>query len=243
MIGRLITVQEAVSTQDLARDMASRGEPEGTAVMALKQTRGRGRAGHAWVSPPGKNLALSVILRPRLRPAQAPLLGLIAGIAVAEIAEFMGVPRVLLKWPNDVLVDEKKIAGILSEASIRGDEVEFAIIGIGFNVNADLSDFPDDLAASVTSIKLSTGKEWELSDAANQILDRLGPLYDRMITEGCGFVRPLWESRWGHKGQVVNWEGIIGVARGILDDGSLVLRASDGRVHNICAGDVVPAAI
>lgn len=243
MTGRLIIVQEADSTQDLARDMARRGGPEGTAVMAIRQTKGRGRAGHSWISPAGKNLAMSVMLRPRLRPDEAPLLGLVAGVAVAEVIELKGVGRALLKWPNDVLVQGKKIAGILSEASLRGDVVEFAVIGIGLNVNADLADFPPELRSSVTSMLLTTGREWDLSEAAHQILDRLGRLYERMDTEGCGFVRTLWESRWPHRDALVTWQGISAVAQGILDDGSLVLRDSDGRVHYVSAGDVEPETL
>ena len=101
---RLIIVQKAESTQDLAREMALSGEPEGVAVMALEQTGGRGRENRVWVSPPGKNIALSLLLRPAMDPADAPLLGLMASIAVAETIEGFGVGPGQLKWPNDVLV-------------------------------------------------------------------------------------------------------------------------------------------
>jgi len=120
MFGRLIIVQEAESTQDLAREMALNGEPEGTAVMALRQTRGRGRAGHSWISPAGKNLALSVVVRPPVRPHEAPLLGFIAAIAVAEALERRGVERALLKWPNDVFVHRRKLRASCPRRASRG---------------------------------------------------------------------------------------------------------------------------
>lgn len=241
MFGRLIIVQEAESTQDLAREMALCGEPDGTAVMALKQTRGRGRAGRAWISPDGKNLALSLLLRPRVPPRDAPLLGFIAAIAVAEALELQGVERATLKWPNDVLVQGKKIAGILSEASIKGSLVEFAVIGIGLNVNAELTDFPPELRDVLTSLVLHTGSPCDLPQMANLILERFGTLYGRMSAEGGGMVRALWEGRWANKGESVRWQGITGKAEGILDDGSLVLRTDDGLIRHVAAGDVEPA--
>jgi BirA family biotin operon repressor/biotin-[acetyl-CoA-carboxylase] ligase len=241
MFGRLIIVEEAESTQDLAWEMALRGEPEGTAVMALRQTRGRGRAGRSWISPDGKNLALSLLVRPRVRPQEAPLLGFIAAVAVAEALELSGVERAQLKWPNDVLVKRKKIAGILSEASIKGSTIEFAVIGIGLNVNADLTDFPSELQDSLTSLVLSTGSPCDLATVAKLFLERFGILYNRTSAEGFGFVRALWESRWANKGERVRWQGITGVAEGVLDDGSLLLRTDYGSIRHVTAGDVEPA--
>lgn len=222
--------------------MAARGEPDGSAVMALNQTLGRGRAGHSWISPPGKNLALSVILRPRVAPRKAPLLGFAAAVAVAETLEKRGILRAALKWPNDVLVKGKKIAGILSEASISGDEIEFVVIGIGLNVNSVENDFPHDLRSSVSSLLASTGRHSDLKEVALELLDTLGHLYDRIQREGCGFVPDLWDSRWAHRGSVLVHEGSSGIAHGIDADGSLLLRDGQGRLRRIACGDVEPAA-
>jgi len=222
--------------------MADRGEPDGTAVMALNQTLGRGRAGHSWISPPGKNLALSVILRPRVAPREAPLLGLAAAVAVAETVERRGVPRAELKWPNDVLVKGKKIAGILSEASVGGDAIEYVIIGIGLNVNTVDNDFPPELRSSVTSLLTHTGGQSNLEEVARELLATLRHLYDRIHREGCGFVLALWDSRWAHRGAVLVHEGSSGIAQGIDADGSLLLRDSQGRFRRIASGDVEPAA-
>ena len=222
--------------------MAAQGEPDGTAVMALKQTLGRGRAGHSWISPPGKNLALSVILRPRVTPREAPLLGFAAAVAVAETVEERGVPRAELKWPNDVLVHGKKIAGILSEASISGNTIEFVIVGIGLNVNSVENDFPHDLRSSVTSLLAATGKSSSLEEVSRQLLANLKRPYDRINKEGCGFVPALWDSRWAHRGLVLVHEDLSGIAQGIDRHGSLLLRDSRGQLHRIACGDVEPAA-
>ena len=133
---KLIVYEEVASTQDIARKLAQEGDPGPVAVMALRQTSGRGRSGRSWISPPGKNLALSVLLKPKLAPQEAPLMGLLASLAVAAALDAKGVPSVALKWPNDVLVEGRKIAGILPEASVKGNTLEFVIIGIGLNVNS-----------------------------------------------------------------------------------------------------------
>ncbi len=242
LTGKLTIYQEAESTQDLARQMAARGEPDGSAVMALNQTSGRGRAGHSWISPPGKNLAMSVVLRPRIAPREAPLLGFAAAVVVAETVERRGVPRAELKWPNDVWVQGKKIAGILSEASISGDTIEFAIVGIGLNVNSVESDFPQDLRSSVTSLLAATGRHSDLEEVARELLAGLGHLCDRIDREGCGFVPAVWDKRWAHRGLLLVHEDFSGIAQGIDEDGSLLLKDANGRLHRIACGDVEPAA-
>jgi len=238
---RLIIREEAESTQDLARDLAVRGESEGLAVMALSQTGGRGRVGRAWVSPRGKNLALSLILRPDLDPDEAMLLGLSASIAAAETLEEKGVVRADLKWPNDVLVRGLKIAGILPEARVNGNRLEFVIIGVGINVNAEESDFPPDLRTSATSLFMSTGKRADLEDVALSFLARAGALYDRIKREGCGFIPALWETRWAHKGRMLTRDDQRGRAEGLDGDGALLLRTGGGRLLRIYSGEVEPA--
>ena len=125
-----------------------------------------------------------MILRPSLAPEEAPLLGLMASIGVAETIE-AGIGRpAQLKWPNDVLVDGRKIAGILPEASLSNREISFVIIGIGLNVNAELVDFPPDLRDSVTSLRLCTGRQWDLEGAARDLLEGMELLYGRVKGKG-----------------------------------------------------------
>ncbi|MFH1112447.1 MAG: biotin--[acetyl-CoA-carboxylase] ligase, partial [Pseudomonadota bacterium] len=214
---------------------------EGTAVMALNQTRGRGRMGRPWISPKGKNLALSLILRPHLKPWDAVLLGFLASIAVAEAVEEKGVPEAQLRWPNDVLVRDRKIAGILSEAVVSRGHMDFVIVGIGLNVNSRRSDFPTDLRTPATSLYMCTGKESDLADAARGILKRFALHYDRVDSEGCGFIPRLWEIRWPHRGRKLVHESFVGVGRGLEADGSLILEQDDGRIVHVTCGDVLPA--
>jgi BirA family biotin operon repressor/biotin-[acetyl-CoA-carboxylase] ligase len=237
---KLIVYEEVASTQDIARKLAQEGDPGPVAVMALRQTSGRGRSGRSWISPPGKNLALSVLLKPKLAPQEAPLMGLLASLAVAAALDAKGVPSVALKWPNDVLVEGRKIAGILPEASVKGNTLEFVIIGIGLNVNSRFSDFPIELHDSVTSVLLATGEKWDVGDAAHGLLQEMDALYDRVNKEGCGFVPSLWETRWAHKGRILTRDGLEGRAEGIGPLGSLILRTTDGRRLEINSGEAEP---
>jgi BirA family biotin operon repressor/biotin-[acetyl-CoA-carboxylase] ligase len=238
---RLIVLDEVESTQDVAKRMALAGEPEGVAVMALSQSRGRGRLGHSWLSPRGRNIALSLILRPDLRPSEAALLGLLVSIAVAETVEAEGVSRAGLRWPNDVLVDGKKIAGILSEALLDSAAIQFVVIGIGLNVNSRCSDFPDDLATPVTSLFMCTGLELPLERVANDLMDRIDCLYERAKQQGCAYITPLWESRWVHRSLRLTHEGTSGIGLGLAADGALLLEEDNGRVQRVTSGEVHPA--
>jgi BirA family biotin operon repressor/biotin-[acetyl-CoA-carboxylase] ligase len=240
MQGRLIIVQEAESTQDLARDLAERSESDGLAIMALHQTRGRGRLGRYWISPPGKNLALSLILRPALAPVEGVLLGLLGSIAAAATIEDRGVPTAELRWPNDVMVRGRKIAGILSEARIQGSVLEYVIIGIGMNVNTVISDFPSELRPSVTSLFMCTGAKWGIEEIARSFLEHMEALSRRVKSEGCAFIPALWENRWAHRGQLLRRDGITGLAEGLDSDGALLLRTDDGRLLRITSGEPVP---
>jgi BirA family biotin operon repressor/biotin-[acetyl-CoA-carboxylase] ligase len=240
---RLLIYPEVVSTQDTARELILAGEPEGTAVMALKQTGGRGRFRRAWVSPQGKNLALSLILRPAVPPADAALLGLLTSIAVAETVEAMGVADAKLKWPNDVWVREKKIAGILPEAGLNAKSVDFVILGIGLNVNTDSQDFPEELRESVTSVYLETGRESSLEDTAHLLLEKMKELYDRVRAEGCAFIPSLWQNRWAHKGARVIVQGVECAAIGIGPDGALIIESPGGQLTRVTSGEAVPVKL
>jgi len=230
---RLVIQEEAESTQDLAKECAVRGEPEGLAIMALSQTKGRGAAGHSWVSPPGKNVALSMILRPRVAPENAPLLGLMASIGVAETVEACVKEPAQLKWPNDVLVGGRKIAGILPEASLNNREVGFVIIGIGLNVNSELQDFPPDLRDSVTSLMLIGGKKLDVEETARDLLGRMEYLYERVKSEGCGFIPGLWMTRWAHRDARLTLNGASYTAEGVDADGALLMRADSGELERL----------
>jgi BirA family transcriptional regulator, biotin operon repressor / biotin---[acetyl-CoA-carboxylase] ligase len=236
----LLILNEVDSTQEAAKALAREGKPDGFAVMALAQTAGRGRLGRSWVSQPGKNLTISVILRPTIAASEAPLLGFAAAVAAAETVEHFKVRDVRLKWPNDVLVGGRKIAGILPEAVIRGDALEFIVMGVGLNLNALSEDFPPDLRETATSVIMSGGFAVSPKIAAHALAERLEAICARICREGVGFIVPLWTSRWSHRGVRLEWNGTAGTAESLAADGALLLRRDDGSVTRISSGEPAP---
>ncbi|HYY25123.1 MAG TPA: biotin--[acetyl-CoA-carboxylase] ligase, partial [Candidatus Udaeobacter sp.] len=147
---------ELDSTNNFARRLAEQATPAGTIVIAERQTQGRGRAGRSWISPPYVNLYLSIVLRPELPPAEAPQITLMAAVALAEtVASFMPLPA-LIKWPNDILVNGKKLAGILTEASSTSERIDFVILGIGINLNFPEKLMPEAIRQRATSLLIAT---------------------------------------------------------------------------------------
>ncbi len=238
----LIVYEEAGSTQDRARDLALAGEAGPIAIMARRQTSGRGRMGRAWITRPGLDLALSILLRPAIEPPKAGLTGMAASIAVTLALDQLGVTGVGVKWPNDVLARGKKIAGILSEARISGSTIDYLIIGIGLNVNSVRDDYPQELQETTTSIKAALGIETDLEWAATLILREIATLNRRIDLEGPAFIPALWEAYWPHKGLRLSREGITGTAERIDSDGSLILIDDSGRTTRVTCGEVEPEA-
>ncbi len=235
----LIILKEAGSTQDIAHDMAKGGASHGVAVMALNQTSGRGRMGRSWSSPPGKNLALSTILRPLCKPAEAPLYGLMASIAAAKTVESLCPGTfVQVKWPNDVIVDGKKIAGILPQALVNGSRIEFVIIGLGLNVNCVISDFPKEIEDKTTSMLVLSSKSFDLEEVAVSFLCFMNELYDNSKNLGFQNVLDLWTFRWAHRGRFVNRPEVQGIAEGIDEVGALMVRTSHDGLVTISGGEV-----
>lgn len=232
-------IEIAESTQDEARKLALSGSPAGTSIVAIVQTEGRGRCGSKWFSPPGKNLAMSVILRPKMEPRDAPMLGMLFSIAVADILDKLCHPfRTSVKWPNDVLVQDKKIAGILSEGQITNGCVDFVVLGLGLNLNSLEEDFPSNLTESLTSCSILTGLTFNLREVGMSILIRLRELTGRFEIEGAGFVPRLWQRRWLHKDQRICRDGVEGTAIGVDDDGALLVETPDGSWVKISSGEV-----
>jgi BirA family transcriptional regulator, biotin operon repressor / biotin---[acetyl-CoA-carboxylase] ligase len=237
---RLIVLDQVESTQDEARTMALGGEPEGATVLTLEQTKGRGRLGRSWLSPAGKNIAMSLILRPRIPIHETPLLGLLVSIALSEALEEFGISEVGLKWPNDVLVDGRKIAGVLSEARLCGNALDFLIIGVGFNVNSAQEDFLEEFPVPPTSLLMVSGKKWDPVETAKSLLASISRLYDRLCLEGSSFLPPLWESNWAHRGCRIVQGGIDGLAVGLDETGSLLVRNESNEILRIHSGEAVP---
>jgi BirA family biotin operon repressor/biotin-[acetyl-CoA-carboxylase] ligase len=231
------------STNDEAAAWARAGAPAGAVVVADAQTRGRGRLGRRWHSPPGASLYFSVVLRPPLPPHRVPPLTLAAGVAVAEALTALDItPQ--LKWPNDVLLDGKKVAGILTEMSSDLDRVHHVVVGIGVNLNT--RDFPEELAAIATSAALVRGLPVVRADFAAALCARLEHWVDRFVAEGASVVATAWKQHariFGRRVRVTAGRDVIeGVAEDLDDDGALRLRLDDGRTTRVIAGEVTPLA-
>jgi BirA family biotin operon repressor/biotin-[acetyl-CoA-carboxylase] ligase len=228
----------ASSTNDIVKEAARHGAPEGLVVLARTQTGGRGRHGRTWVSPPG-NLFLSLLLRPRDAGCLS-LLPLAAGVAVAEAMDAQGVPC-QLKWPNDVLAGGRKIAGILAEASSDAGRVDSVVIGIGANVALRHAELPAELAAVTTSLVEETGRAHDVDAVAAAVLGRWALWYDALQVDA-RVVREAWRARsidwWGRAVEVVSGERrLVGVARDIDESGALVLDTPDGATLKVVSGE------
>ena len=228
------------STQRVARDLARSGAAEGTAVVAEEQTAGRGRLGRAWHSPAGENLYCSVVLRPPRAPAEVPQVALVAGIAVAAAVEEAAGRRPAIKWPNDVLLDGKKVAGILTEMESEMERVHHVIAGIGVNLNTRR--FPRELRTKASSLLLLTGRSIDRARFTAGLLAALEARYGRYLSVGFASVRTEWESYSCLTGTEVRVQGpggeVTGRVLGLDDDGALRLRGPDGGITRIVAGEV-----
>ena len=232
---RLLFFQEVGSTMDEAKLRAERGTEEGTVVVAETQTTSRGRQGRTWVSRTG-NLYLSVVLYPSIQTL--PYLNSLCGVAVVRaIANISGLkPRI--KWPNDILLDGKKVAGVLVESAIAGDEVRHSIVGIGINVALDADEI-DEIAGGAISLNHASAGDIPRDELLREILQQLDGLYIQ-LSHGNTPVEE-WEELLDTLGQRVrvSWQGeeYVGFADGIDSQGSLLLRQDNGQVRTLAAGD------
>jgi len=229
------------STSSEARRLAAAGAGEGTVVIAEAQTSGRGRLGRSWASPPLRNLYLSIVLRPQIAVAEAAPLTLVAGLAVVEAVSDWA-PQAAIKWPNDIVIDGRKVAGILTEMDADEDRVRCVILGIGVNLNAVPEDFPEELRDKATSLRAATGQPIDRTAFAERLLVCVDARYTLFLAQGFAAIRPLWEQRSCLTGRAVQIDGAgqrcTGVVSGISDDGSLLLRDAAGDETRLVAGDV-----
>ncbi len=232
--------EELASTNDLARVLADEGAAHGEVVIAERQTAGRGRRGRVWLSPPRRNLYLSVVLRPDLPPQRASELTLVASVALCDVIREAGV-EAGIKWPNDLLAGDRKVAGILTEMAAEPDAVQWVVLGVGVNLNARPEDFPDDLRARATSLAIERGQPVPRALFAAALLARLEEWIDRHADEGFGPVRRAWVERSVTLGRRVEAEVEGRLVEGVADDldasGALLVRTAGGVVR-VVAGDV-----
>jgi BirA family biotin operon repressor/biotin-[acetyl-CoA-carboxylase] ligase len=245
-IGGRLDVHEVVdSTNLVCEQLAARGAPDGTLVVADRQTAGRGRLGRSFFSPPGCGLYLSLLLRPSCRPDQVHRHIFAAAVAVtAAVRSRLPAPvRVEIKWPNDVLADGRKLSGINLAVQLQGTRVASAVLGIGVNVNTRRDDFPPELRATATSLREASGDEIERVDFAEQLLLELERQVDRLRAGEFEAVLHDWRRWFTLTGAQVAVGGpgvrqpVRGVVRGVDAEGALLLDTECG-TERVLAGDV-----
>ncbi|MGB9612597.1 MAG: biotin--[acetyl-CoA-carboxylase] ligase [Candidatus Margulisiibacteriota bacterium] len=234
--------QEVSSTNDLAKDLAKKGSEEGTMVIAERQTKGRGRFGRTWFSPEG-GIYLSLILRPQVNPKVIPLITLLAGVAVAEAIKALYALSVMLKWPNDVLINGKKVSGILTEMESGIEAINFVIVGIGINANIETRRWFKELDYPATSLMEELGKRIEIKKLINEVQAKIENFYFLFKQ---GNYSPILEA---YRNLDATFEKIVeikttkevikGKAMGIDNYGSLKLKLLTGEKTKVCCGEVI----
>jgi BirA family biotin operon repressor/biotin-[acetyl-CoA-carboxylase] ligase len=226
-------LDETESTQVALAALAAAGAPEGTVVTARHQRAGRGRRGHSWWDEPGQSMLFSVLLRPPVPLGDAPQLSVVAGLAVAEGLDALGVSAGI-KWPNDVLIGGRKVAGVLAEAVGGAGGLRHVLLGIG--VNVDQLAFPEPLADTATSLRLATGRACEPRAVLRPVLDRLTARYEEWLATGLAGLLGAWRLRSVTLGAAVRTPGAgDAVAVDVGVDGALVVRLADGTLARLLA--------
>lgn len=233
---------EVNSTNEWAKELAKLGAEEGTVAVAGTQTAGRGRLNREWISPEG-GLWFSIVLRPKVRAAEVVQLVFVVGLAVAEVLRKKYGVKVETKWPNDVLMNGKKICGILIEMNTTGEKANYIVAGIGINANFDVTRvLPEQLREVTSSLENELGRKIRLEELFRAVLENLEKTYDLYNLKGFAPVLNEWKryaNFLGHKVEVTDKkEKITGIALDVDDDGALVLKSEDGRTKHVFVGDV-----
>jgi len=243
-----ICCKETDSTNTQAKRLAEEGKPHGTLVCAEKQTGGKGRRGRAWSSPPGEAIYMSILLKPEIHPAHASMLTLVMGMAAAAacneiLQQEMGeeAPRVQLKWPNDLVLDGRKVAGILTEMSAETDYIHYVVIGIGINVNT--KSFPEELTATAGSLYQATGRTFLRAELTAKCMEYFEKYYDMFSeTEDFRTLKEEYGKLLVNTGKAVRvlepGNEYTGTALGINDRGELLVEKEDGTEAAVYAGEV-----
>ncbi len=239
---RIYTLSQASSTNEVAFRLALNGAEEGVVVLAESQTKGKGRMGRPWESPAGLNIYLSLILRPRIVPSKTPLITLMAAVACAEAIDEVTGLLPAIKWPNDLLVEGKKLGGILTEADMELDRINFVVVGIGINVNMTRAVFPPSIKDTATSLQESLGREISRIALIQSILRHLDQWYQRLGQGRGEEITGRWKELSLVRGQEIEvtslGEVVRGTASDIDDDGALLVQTDKNTIKRVVAGDV-----
>jgi len=242
-LGKKIIHRESIpSTQRLAHKLALDGAEHGTIVLADEQTEGKGRVDRPWHSEKGKGIWMSIILRPTIPPYLAPQLTLLAATVLANVLDTYAEISPQIKWPNDILIKGKKMAGILTEMQAEQDQALYVIVGMGININQTKADFSNELQSKATSLKIETEKEWDMLPIIQKIIQTFEAKYAGYMDQGFNHVKQTWENygfklherlqiKTGNK----KWEAIF---LGIAEDGALLAKKEDGTTEKVYSGEI-----
>lgn len=232
------------STNDFAKKLAQEGEGEGTLILADQQTKGRGRFGRGWESPPGQGLWFSIILRPNISPEKVGLNSLLAGVSIAQAVERISKLRLKLKWPNDLLIHSKKFCGVLIESEIENNnQIAYLILGVGINVGQTKTDFSKEIRAHATSLAIESKEHIDRIDLLVEILHIFEKNYLTFKKGKFSFIFREWTKRCPYfkkkilikqNGKI--WEGIF---ENLDEGGRLLLRLSNGEIKPIHVGETL----
>lgn len=246
-LGKVIRFFDEIgSTNTALYELASNGASEGTTVIADMQTSGKGRLDRTWVSPPGQNLYISVLFRPSITAGESTLLTFLASIALYECLKKTGIQGASIKWPNDLQIDRRKIAGVLTEMKPKGDMVDFVVVGIGVNINMSRASIKNEMrgfAGSVTSVMENLGREVDRAKFTADLLYELEELYRILGRRGQSIILNEWTRRWGGRDEKVRVsagenDAFEATAVGIDESGHLLVQRENGEVTKVVAGDV-----
>ncbi|MHA6483925.1 biotin--[acetyl-CoA-carboxylase] ligase [Paenibacillus sp. strain BS8-2] len=241
--GQVLTIEgEIESTQDLARAAAEQGAPEGYLVVAERQLSGRGRMGRSWISPFGKGIWMSMVLRPAVPIHCAPQLTLLAAVALCRsLKRSTGLP-IGIKWPNDLLVDGRKISGILMESAVEDVRLKYIVAGIGISVNLTEADYPKEMREKAVSLRMASERVLSRTELLADFLLEWEQLYELFLSEGFEPIAVLWESMavsLGQKVKLTTPQGeLIGVPESLDTSGAIRVRCEDGRIATIFSAEM-----
>lgn len=237
----IVCFTETDSTNVRARKLGENGAAHGTLVVAEQQTAGRGRRGRGWESPAGSSIYMSLLLRPEFLPNKAPMLTIVMAYSVATTLREQTGLDFRIKWPNDIVLNGKKVVGILTEMSTEIEYINHVVIGVGINVNTEA--FPEEICATATSIRRESGKTWRRAELIAAILRQFEVQYERFVKEeDLAYLREAYDAILVNCNREVRIlgekDGYRAVALGIDDQGELLVRKEDGTVTSVYAGEV-----
>lgn len=241
--GRHLHLRDAVaSTQDVLRELAEQGAPEGTLVIAEQQTQGRGRMGRHWVSPAGKGVWMSLLLRPNIPMQRTPQLTLLAAVALSRAIARVVPLEIGIKWPNDLLVGGRKISGILLESAAEDERIRYVIAGMGISANLEAQDFPPEVLEKAISLRMAAGREIDRTELVAAAMEEFERLYELYAAQGFEPIRALWEAHavtLGRETKLLTPQGeITGIPVELDELGGLRVKLADGSVRTVYSAEI-----